>query len=262
MQGRGPGIKCITSLSKLEDRPERWDQMVYDKAGGGCGGSMRAMCIGLRFAGQQNRSDLVRYAVESARITHNHVNGFMGAVVSAAFTAYAIEDIPAKKWGHLLITDLIPQVEQYCHSAGRDWALIQQDMHKFSAKFQQYMRIRNVTDGDSEPVFPDNYGIKERDDFYRQWSYDGWAGASGDDSVIIAYDAILGAKDNWETLVERGVLHYGDNDSTGTICCAWYGAAYGYPDAKYKNNWEGIEYESRLIGLADRLFELNAKTRQ
>lgn len=260
MKGRAPGLKCMSSLSTLNGCADKWDQMRYDNAGGGCGGSMRAMAIGLRYAGPENREDLIRYSVESGRITHNHVNGFMGAVISAAFTAYAIEDVPVHKWGHLLLNELIPQTMHYLQQCQRDWELIQRDMKKLEAKFLDYITERGIADGNSEPVFPEKYGVKERDQFYKKWSYSGWAGSSGDDSVIIAYDALLGAKNNWETLVERGVLHYGDNDSTGSICCAWYGAAYGYPDGtKYRNNWENVEYESRLKKQAQLLYDLYSK---
>jgi ADP-ribosylarginine hydrolase len=34
----------------------------------------------------------------------------------------------------------------------------------------------------------------------------------------------------WEELCLRGVLHGGDNDSTGTIAGAWYGALYGFKE--------------------------------
>ena len=58
----------------------------------------------------------------------------------------------------------------------------------------------------SGPVFPDPYGIRERDEFYMSFSIRDWPGACGDDSVIIAYDALLGAGDNWEELMLRGAL--------------------------------------------------------
>jgi ADP-ribosylarginine hydrolase len=40
---------------------------------------------------------------------------------------------------------------------------------------------------------------------------------SGHDAPLIAYDALLGGKDNWEEIALRGILHGGDNDSTGVI---------------------------------------------
>ena len=38
----------------------------------------------------------------------------------------------------------------------------------------------------------------------------------------------------------RGMLHGGDNDSTGTIVGAWYGALYGYKDV-YESNFAHSE---------------------
>lgn len=54
--------------------------------------------IGLRFFGQKNRENLVGVGIESGRLTHNHPTGSLGAMVSAAFTALAIEGVPPKKW--------------------------------------------------------------------------------------------------------------------------------------------------------------------
>lgn len=50
----------------------------------------------------------------------------------------------------------------------------------------------------------------------------------GLDSVIIAYDAFLGCEGDWVELCNRAMLHGGDNDSTGAIAGAWFGAYYGY----------------------------------
>ncbi len=88
----------------------------YDGRAGGCGGSMRAMAIGLLFS---NRYDvLIPIAIESGRITHNQVNGFMGALVSALFTAFAFNDIPIYQWPSLLFSKQIWEdgVVQYLKS--------------------------------------------------------------------------------------------------------------------------------------------------
>ena len=47
-------------------------------------------------------------------------------------------------------------------------------------------------------TFPEQYSVLDREQFYKSVSYRGWGGASGHDSVIIAYDAILGCKGSWE----------------------------------------------------------------
>ncbi|KAF0974415.1 hypothetical protein FDP41_006447 [Naegleria fowleri] len=171
MDGRAPGLKCISSLSILNGQFEKWDALPYDRAGGGCGGSMRSQPCGLVYSSEKNREELVRTSIESGRITHNHATGYMGAF----------------------------------------------------------------------------------------WSFDGWAGASGDDSVIIGYDALLGSNGDWEQLVHRGVLHGGDNDSTGCIAATWFGAFYGFPDKKYEKNWKNIEYYDRIAKVANELYNLNQK---
>jgi ADP-ribosylarginine hydrolase len=70
---------------------------------------------------------------------------------------------------------------------------------------------------------------------------------------IIAYDALLGSTGNWKEFCLRGILHGGDNDSTGAIGAAWFGAFYGFkgvPEINYKN----IEYRDRLEKLANELY--------
>ncbi|KAL9656224.1 hypothetical protein ABK040_007840 [Willaertia magna] len=221
---------------------------------------MRSSPIGLYYSGEKNRYELIRTAIESGRITHNHVNGFMGALVSALFTAYAIESIEPKKWGHLFMNnDYNKCLDYLINDAKRDAEQIRIDMAKFKAKFEQYLKERGLTDGVSDPIFPTNYDIQEREVFYKKWSYDGWAGSSGDDSVIIAYDALLGSNGNWEELLHRAALHGGDSDSTGTIAGAWYGALYGLPDRKFENNWKDIEYADRIRKVAEKLYEMNAE---
>jgi ADP-ribosylarginine hydrolase len=52
-----------------------------------------------------------------------------------------------------------------------------------------------LIDSPSEPVFPENYGVEEREADYHELAINGWPGALGVDSVIIAYDALLSTLD-------------------------------------------------------------------
>lgn len=47
---------------------------------------MRSGCIGL----VENIEDVIELAIESARMTHHHPIGYLGAVVAAVFTWLAI----------------------------------------------------------------------------------------------------------------------------------------------------------------------------
>ena len=57
---------------------------------------------------------------------------------------------------------------------------------------------------------PGDYAVEKRDEIYGSWSFDGWAGRSGHDSTIIAYDALLAAGSNWEELCRRAMFHAGE----------------------------------------------------
>ena len=53
--------------------------------------------------------------------------------------------------------------------------------------------------------------------------------------ALYSYDALLGAGDDWVELCHRGMLHGGDNDSTGVIAGACYGAMFGFNGVPQKN---------------------------
>lgn len=89
------------------------------------------------------------------------------------------------------------------------------------------------------PKFPEVYGIIEREHFYKNLALSKWPGALGVDSTLIAYDALLSCKGSWEEYCLRGVLHGGDNDSTGTIGGAWFGALYGFNSVP-KNHYSEV----------------------
>jgi ADP-ribosylarginine hydrolase len=60
----------------------------------------------------------------------------------------------------------------------------------------------------------------------------------------------------WEEVCLRGILHGGDNDSTGTIAGAWFGALYGFqsvPERHYKE----VEDVNKLQTLADNLYKIS-----
>ncbi len=94
MSGRAPGATCINSAKKLKKDGTNWDVIPFEKRGGGCGGSMRAACIGLYF--HNNLDKLIEVSIESGRITHHNPLGYLGALVAALFTAFSIRGVPPK----------------------------------------------------------------------------------------------------------------------------------------------------------------------
>lgn len=81
-------------------------------------------------------------------------------------------------------------------------------------------------------------------------SYQG--GSSGHDSVIIAYDALLGCGGDWNEFLKRGALHGGDSDSTGAIGAAWFGVLFGYKGVP-ENHFENLEKVDELKACAKEL---------
>ena len=83
----------------------------------------------------------------------------------------------------------------YLKKSGREVEANLKSVQEFNKKLKSYAQIRQLpktlTD-ENKVVFPDKYGILEREHFYKEVSYHGNGGSSGFDSVIIAYDALLG----------------------------------------------------------------------
>ena len=84
--------------------------------------------------------------------------------------------------------------------------------------------------------------------------------------MIIAYDALLGSQGSWEEFCKRGILHGGDNDTTGgkptkeilvltfqAIGGAWFGAYYGLQGV-FDNHSRFLEKREQLEDIAKHLF--------
>lgn len=253
MGGRAPGPTTLNGVDMLDPDSQGGYRIPFNLRGGGCGAAMRACPIGLMFPEREQLKELVTVAVESGRMTHNHPTGFLGAVAAALFVSFALQNKPVREWGAGLLEAVEVARRYVVEEAKVDVDENIQEWSYFLEKWRIYLDERRISNGKTDPIFPDKYGVAERDDFYCSLSYSGWGGASGHDAPMIAYDALLGAGDSWEELCLRGMLHSGDNDSTGIIAGSAWGAMYGFKGVP-KCNYEGLEYRDRLSNMASQLF--------
>jgi ADP-ribosylarginine hydrolase len=253
MEGRAAGPTSMQGTGYL--KAHKTYKLPFNPRGGGCGGAMRAMCIGLRYPREEDLDDLIAVSVESGRLTHHAPTGYLGSLAAALFTSYALQRKPIVSWGRQLVNEVLPKAKTYIINEKRDKDENVKAWPYFEQKWKEYLEERRISGAETEPYFEPNYDVKARDRFYKKYSFNGWGGASGHDAPMIAYDALLGSNDSWSELCLRGMLHGGDSDSTGTIAAAWFGALYGLkgvPEGHYKD----LEYRSRLEKLGKDIHQL------
>ena len=91
------GLKTFESLTILAKTRDA-NNIKYQESSGGNGASIRSMAIGLAFNGKKNRDKLIEYSIEMGRLTHNHVYGYLGSLVTALFVSYGLENIHPIYW--------------------------------------------------------------------------------------------------------------------------------------------------------------------
>ena len=253
MKGRRAGISTEYAVKKLASG-QKWTDMKYDFSSGGSGAAMRTLCLGLIFNGKSNRNQLIKYAIESSRLTHNSATGYLGGLTAALFTSYALEQIPIEEWPYKLISLIEFDKLNTFFINSRGFEEYDRDKHIFISKWKQYI----------DDKFDDKHKVKEkignliqRSRYYLNYKDDDrrkFPGSSGDDSVIIAYDCLIDSGPNWEKLIIYAMLHYGDTDTTGAIAGGWYGALYGFTDVPV-NLIKNIEKVDDVLDIANKLYK-------
>jgi len=257
LKKRNPGKITIKNFKRLRNGSP-WNKMPYNRKYGGSGAAMRNLCIGLVFNKLKDRDKLIQTAIETSRISHNSAVGIMGGITSALFTSLAIQDIGIERWPFILI-DIINNkiIDNYIKDSGRDYEEYSKDSHDFIKKWQRYLLNKFDKDGNiiktraslnlyfRSDYYYDNFGFKDGEYF---------PGSGGDDSVIIAYDALIDSGKSWEKLVFYSMLHKGDTDTTGCIAAGWYGAMKGFKDVP-KQILDHVEFKEELVNIGKKLYK-------
>ena len=230
-------------------------KIIYTDNAGGSGASMRTSPIGLLYNKPENLNQLISKSIESSRLTHNYPLGFLGGLVTVLFTSYAIQK-PILEWcDSLLELNESNIIDKYIETTDIK-EKYQKDKDHFWDKWYEYRekRLNNTTENVlnieiinelvKKEYSPQVFGKNVTN--YSKW------GGNGCDSVIVAYDALLLSKGSWDSLVFTAALHFGDNDTTGIIAGAWYGAYYGFNGLE-KNKMEGLEFYHKLKEISDKI---------
>ena len=241
---RSSGNATLSSLEKIR-LTKSIKSIEYSTSHGGNGCAIRTAPIGLKY--YEDYDKVCEEALIASLVTHNYPMGYLGGIISALFTAYAINNINPFEWSKNLIklykkNFFIKLISKYSKKN------VEIEINDYFLWWEKYnelrlskMKYRNL------PIFinpknkfedllnytPIKYHNKMR-------GYENM-GITGLESVIIAYDNLLlstipdnknnlninNPEFNWYTLFFNNVFFFGDNDSIGAISGAWYGALLG-----------------------------------
>ncbi len=243
---RASGWTTLDSLKNLINKK----QIQYTNTMGGNGAAMRTSYIGIKYFREKDLKLLIEKSIFSSRLTHNYPLGFLGGLVTALFTSYAIRNINPFKWAEMLLeVEKSGAIDEYMMTTNiKDKYM--EDKNDFFKLWYQYVeqRLPRFELKSKEFLFSaDRYndllkytpGVKAsgKDDYSKLAS-------SGVGATIVAYDSFLMSissnsneindikklKYNWNSLIYYSTLHFGDNDSTGIIAGCWYGALRAFDD--------------------------------
>jgi ADP-ribosylarginine hydrolase len=272
-------LKSINFLKKTTKKKSSsyLNKIPFDSYMGGNGAAIRTGPIGIFYA--DNIDKIISISITASRLTHNIPLGYLGGLVTALFTSYAYNNISPLLWiDNLLKLYESNKIQDYIHTTNINIKHDKEITDYFTTwyiyrekRFDDLINFRNK----SNFIFAkDRYNALTEfipKDYFKSGKNERWylLGASGIDSVIYAYDALLMSiipnelyqidDDklifNPESLIFFSALHVGDSDSTGAIAGFWYGALNGFSGFNIEKMKE-LEFYKELTKLSDKVNSL------
>jgi len=269
---RASGRVLLSSINCLK----RNQKIKVDRNMGGNGAAMRTFPIGIKY---NDEDKIIKESIMVSCLTHNYYIGFLGGVVSALFSSYALKGIKPWLWIEKLLKLYDDKVLYRYHNNDEEiddfikyWKryneiklpnIINKMYDKnfiFSNKKLEFLLSFNPSDNIQYHVNRNETLIDKK----MMWNI---IGITGIDACIFAYDCLLmsiiipnGTKNlndlktvnySWSSFMMNITLHPGDSDTTGCIGGFWYGLLVGY---------HGIDRKKMLqLEFYDDLLEISKK---
>jgi ADP-ribosylarginine hydrolase len=270
-QKRTSGISTLQSLRILK-RTGDPSKIHYSSSMGGNGAAMRTHYIGIHF---NDINKIIEVSISASRLTHNYPLGFLGGMTTALFTHYAINNVHPWEWTNNMLeledSGVIDKIvkkqltnnEYNNYIKDKDefwisWRRFQEiRVSKFTVKTKEFMFAYDRFNELFKVIYNTTMDKNDNKIPYERM------GASGNAATIFALDSLLASinptegideidldkpKDliyNWQSLVFFSTLHFGDNDTIGTIAGIWFGALRGYEGVN-KNIINMLEFKNEL----------------
>lgn len=234
---RGSGYTTLNSLETIKAN-KSINKLEYNSNMGGNGAAVRTSPIGLILNKEEDIPKLIATSITASRVTHNNVTGFLGGLVTALFTNFAIRNLNIITW----IDEFLKyekDIDDYMKTTNI-YKEYKKDKNNFFDKWREYKeeKIPGKYNNDGDFIFATNR-IKSLVKFNHNTTNFVNFGKSGLSCTIFAYDSLLAAHFptliddknltvSLDSLIFYSALHFGDNDSTAAIAGAWYGAIYGF----------------------------------
>ena len=243
-----------------------WRNFSYSNTAGGSGGPMRTMCIGLCFYQTSNLNKLIESSIMITSITHPNCTAFIGSIVSALFTSYAIRDMNPETWIFELINLLESEtIDNIIEKIKPNYIEnFKEDKKDFLYKLRTYVEDSydeyNYNINISRKLYPSKRMIYYFENFSSNKKRFN-PGSGADDVIIIAYDCLLMSKSNYEKLIYTSMINIGDSDTIGTIASAWYGAFYGFENVPLNliNKNEAADIRTMSTKIHEKYYEKTIK---